>query len=234
MRYLLVVGFYCDVYRKEPRARIFLGDQMIDEFHIQDNMNWMTDTFSKNFSNKHILEPIPDSKLLDVFKKKIPYLKYYEIEIHQSIDSIKLSIEIKNSSNNYTNGFMNKNTLLKLKVCSFFPFDDRLLTKINQFKNKKKFLKYAWYTKNKKDTIFNLVDNGIKWQGKNGQVFDTKIVKFEEISIGGDGSFTCELVKKYGILMTKLSKPHRYDFNHLFTKYFLDKYKEHANQRNTD
>ena len=35
MKYLLVVGFACDVYRQEPRARIFVDNKLIDEFNIQ-------------------------------------------------------------------------------------------------------------------------------------------------------------------------------------------------------
>ena len=34
MKYLLVVGFACDIYRQEPRARIFIRDKLIDEFYI--------------------------------------------------------------------------------------------------------------------------------------------------------------------------------------------------------
>ena len=39
MKYLLVVGFSCDVYRREPRARIFVGDRLVDEFCIKHNVN---------------------------------------------------------------------------------------------------------------------------------------------------------------------------------------------------
>ena len=35
MKYLLVVGFHCDVYRREPRARLFFNDKLIDEFNIK-------------------------------------------------------------------------------------------------------------------------------------------------------------------------------------------------------
>ena len=34
MKYLLVVGVTCKVYKKEPRARLFFNEQLIDEFYI--------------------------------------------------------------------------------------------------------------------------------------------------------------------------------------------------------
>ena len=34
MKYLLVVGFHSNVYRKKPQARVFFNDQLIDEFNI--------------------------------------------------------------------------------------------------------------------------------------------------------------------------------------------------------
>ena len=57
MRYLLVVGFACEVYRKEPRARIFVGDKLIDEFYIPHHKDILPNVIKEFQQNKHILQP---------------------------------------------------------------------------------------------------------------------------------------------------------------------------------
>jgi hypothetical protein len=77
--------------------------------------------------------------------------------------------------------------------------------------------------------------NGLCWQGKNIQIFssDSKY-NLSTYSLGGDGVFTCELVKKYQILINKTKKSNRYNFDNTLIDYFLNKYEQHENQRNTD
>ena len=53
MRYLLVVGFACDVYRREPRARIFVGDKLIDEFLVSHEKDKLTNTQKKWKNNNY-------------------------------------------------------------------------------------------------------------------------------------------------------------------------------------
>ena len=42
MKYLLVVGFHCDVYRREPRARLFFNDKLIDERYNKPTKEFKT------------------------------------------------------------------------------------------------------------------------------------------------------------------------------------------------
>ena len=61
MRYLLVVGFACEVYRREPRARIFVGDKLIDEFTISHSTDNLFTLKKKNIDSsypKYILNNI--------------------------------------------------------------------------------------------------------------------------------------------------------------------------------
>ena len=47
MRYLLVVGFACEIYRREPRARLFFNNNLIDEFYIKHHKDTHTTAIKK-------------------------------------------------------------------------------------------------------------------------------------------------------------------------------------------
>jgi len=118
-------------------------------------------------------------------------------------------------------------------VCYFFPVHQKLLWRFKEIKNKNlQTQNYAWY-RTHKNFIFDLAVNGLSWKGKNGQIVDSNIYYLSNCELGGDGVFTCELVKKYQILINKLKKPSRYNFDYPLIDYFLNKYNEYANQRNT-
>ena len=234
MKYLLVVGFACDIYRQEPRARIFIGDKLIDEFHIPQHKDTLTIVRKSFWQNRNILPPY---SLIEEFYTEInnfPTLRFYEVEIDTTLDRTELRIEIKNSDSNNTNGFITNSTLIKLQVCHFFPLHQKLLLRFKEIRNKNSQTQnYAWF-RSYKNYIFDLAVNGLCWQGKNGQIVDSKRYYLTKYKLGGDGVFTCELVKKYQILISKLKKSSRYNFNTVIVEYLLNKYNEHANQRNTD
>ena len=240
MRYLLVVGFVCDVYRREPRARIFVDDKLIDEFYIPNHKDSLT-PFYKNISqNKHFLQPITKHESAKRQIKHFPSLRFYEIEIDQQQDKLKLCIDIDNNDSNCTNGFITKSTLLQLRVFYFFPLNQKLLSRLIKIREKNKMSKnFAWY--NMQANIFDLSYHW-KWFEKNKKN-DIYVCWFENQrsytmpytdNIGGSGSFLCEMNKKYGILIPKIKKSYRYDLSMIFINYILDKYKQHENQRNTD
>jgi hypothetical protein len=236
MRYLLVVGFACDIYRQEPRARIFVGDKLIDEFYIphhKDTLNTATENFRQN---KHILQPILNEHILNLEIKNFPPLRFYEIELSQTQNLEELRIEIINNDSNYNNGFMTTSTMLQLQVCDFFPLNEKLLSRLVKIR-KKNFINknYAWFFNNR-NIIFKLNENGMEWRGENTQTFEnTATKKIQRSNIGGSGHFSCKLVKKYGIFISKLSQAYRYNLLKTnIMNYFINKYKQHENQRNTD
>lgn len=235
MRYLLVLGFACDVYRREPRARIFVGDKLIDEFNIQHQENSLHKTNKIFFQGRHILQPYLDTEFVNMQIKNFPPLQFYEVEIDKTINRIELRIEIENSDSNYCNGFMSVSTLIMLKVCYFFPLDKKLLLRLHKIKNKNRLThNYGWY-RVYKNKIFNILHNGLCWQGKNGQIINSDGTEYiESYKLGVDGVFTCELKKKYQILMNKLKKANRYIYDITLLNYFLNKYQQHANQRNNN
>jgi hypothetical protein len=235
MKYLLVVGFTCDIYRQEPRARIFIGDKLIDEFYIPNYKDTLDAAMKEFWQNKHILQPLSEIEWANIQIKNFPSLRFYEVELNTTPNKMKLCIEIKNSDNNYTNGFTTNSTLIQLKVCSFFPLHEKLLSRLKKIKNKNRSTQnYAWYHLGK-NRIFDLILNSLSWQRKNGKIIESiDIGSLNLYNVGGDGVFTCELVKKYQILISKTKKSYRYNFNSFFIDYFINKYKQHANQRNTD
>ena len=232
MKYLLVVGFSCDVYRQGPRARIFLGDKLLDEFYIQHHRNSLYLALEKFHSSTYILQPLPNilTELNNMMVKNLPPLRFYEIEMDKQLKELELRIDIDNSDSNYNNGFITNSTLLQLEMCYFFPYDKRLLSRLIKIRKKNVTNKnYASYW-NSKNIIFRLSSNGIEWIGKNKQKF-----KPSGYNIGGDGYFSCKLVKKYGIFISKLSQSYRYHlFGTAIFEYLIDKYQQYANQRNTD
>lgn len=232
MRYLLVVGFSCDVFKQEPQARIFVADQLIDEFKISKHNDTLNTAKKKFFQNKHILQPFLMSEIKNILIKNFPPLRFYSVEIGNTLDGTELSIEIENRGSNQTNGFMTKSTLIKLQVCFFFPLDQKLLSRLQEIKKKNRILQnYAWY-RGDENIIFDLMTNGLCWQGKNGQMIKPNRYGLANYKIGGDGVFKCELVKKYQILINKTKKPYRHTFDNIILDYLLNKYIGYANQRN--
>jgi len=239
MRYLLVVGFSCDVYRKEPIARIFVGNKLIDEFYIsfsKDNIGKaITDYFSKIYSP--ILQPSSVRDFPDlIIMKNHPILRFYEVEIDEKIKHLTLRINIDNSDSNYCNGFMTNSTLIKFKICYFFPFDKRVLFRLKEIRNKNQnSINYAWY-KSKKNFLFDLTLNGMYCKEIDEQKFEdnSKILHLSTRSIGTNVNFICQLTKKYGILMPPVARACRYNFDWHITSFFFDKYLQYENQSNSN
>jgi hypothetical protein len=226
MKYLLVVGFACEVYKSEPCSRVFINDKLIDEFYIQHHKDQLSIDF-KNFNqNNHILKPDVKSKIDDIYTKNFPPLRFYEVEINQQQEKLKLRIEIDNNDSNSTNGFVTKSTLLELQFFYFFPIPinvKQLIARLLKIIKKYRFSKnFAWRYCNKK-FLFDLIQNTV-WYGKNKQNFPSVHHK-----VGGSGYFYCELRKKYGMFITNLPKSYRFGFTSFFINYFIDKYKQYAN-----
>jgi hypothetical protein len=233
MRYLLIVGFNCDVYRQEPRARILVGNNLIDEFNIAHYKDTLPTATEKFFKNRHVLQPHSTTQNIQI--KNFPPLKFYEIEIDNTLNKVELRIEIENNDCNYNNGFITNSTMIQLRVCTFFPLNQKLLSKLIKIKEKKRLSQnYAWYY-SKKQMLFNLLNFiCIKQKKKFKTVEFTSDNDISFINFGGDVVFTCELFKKYKILVNKIKKTYRYNMQSIYINFFINKYKQHENQRNTD
>lgn len=233
MRYLLVVGFHCDMYRREPRARIFVEDRLVDEFsipHMTSNLFTAIEQFNKKL---HPLQPFSNKDWDNLNKKNYPPLKFYELEVNDEISNLSICINIDNHDSNYSNGYMTRSTLLKLEVCAFFPLEQRLLRRLEKIKDKRRISEnYAWYAL-VKNRVFELARNGMCWNGVNGQKKIANI-SYHPHNVGGDGAYVCQLTKKYGIFMPTLPRACRHAFNTVILNYLIDKYQQYANQRNNN
>jgi hypothetical protein len=166
-----------------------------------------------------------------LLKKNLPPLRFYEVEIDAKLDRLELRIEITNTDSNYTNGFITYSTLIKLQVCHFFPLHEKLLLRLKDISKKNcANQNYAWY-RSSKNFIFDTLSNGMIWQGHNKQIFNSKL---QWSAIGGNGFFSCQLIKKYGILMPLLIKSCRHDFVRPIIEYFINKYRQYENLRNSN
>lgn len=228
MRYLLVVGFACNVYQREPLARIFVGDRLVDEFVIQHHIDTFTAREEFFFKNKHSLQPFPQHEISNMCIETFPPLQMYELEMYDDLYQVKLRIEIENEDSNYSNGFMTASTLIQLQVCHFFPMDQTLIGRLRAIMTKNRFTEnYAWY-RSTKSSIFDLARAGICWHGKNGEKIYNNTQGY---NIGGSGNFVCGLEKKYGIFIPKLACPHRYNLPNVEIMNFLhNKYTQYAHQ----
>ena len=236
MKYLLVVGFACNVYRREPRARLFFNEQLVDEFYIphQDDKK---NLIHPSINLKHPLEPYADKIINEYLENSLPSLRFYELDVNNKLQQALIRIDVDNDDSNYNNGFMTKSTQLQFKVLSLLPAD-RKIYEWFALKSQTQRLtdRFVWHKKKLHNTLFSLSD--FIWIGKNGQKINNfKFVNYSYHNIGGSGSLYCELIKKYGILLGRFQcAKHTYIYkvkNDLHTILY-DKYEKYANQRNTD
>ena len=69
MRQLLMLGFYCEVYKKEPLCRVYVNDVLLDEFNIphtpRKKIEWNSDIIlDPKFFNRTL--EIKDSKIIEL------------------------------------------------------------------------------------------------------------------------------------------------------------------------
>ena len=232
MKYLLVVGFICNVYKQEPRARIFVGNTLIDEFQVFHHKDTFLPFYWEFLKDKHILQPFAQYQLNNIKNKNLPPLRLYEIEMDIALDRTTLRIEIENNDSNYSNGFMTASTLLQLRNCYFFPIDQRLLDKLVAIKNKNRLTEhYAWYRRDF-NRIFELSRNGIYWKSTDLKNDTQAAIRYNNtFSVGGNGEFICELKKKYGIFIPTFDCAYRHIFDEIEIDFLIDKYKQNAHQR---
>jgi len=212
MKYLLVVGFFCNVYKVEPKVRIFLNDILIDEITVehQDKIYSTGET--------HILDILPQPE----FKKRFPKLLIYNVDIDDNWKKIKLKLDIENNDSNYSNGFMTKSTLLILDCLFLLPENKNLYLKFKNWRTKKMIsADYAWFCSHNRH-LFNYATSLYWNQNERRKLEPSECV-------GGSGCFECELHKKYKIFMPDLPQPYRFNLQEQLIEYIYDKYSENEN-----
>lgn len=146
--------------------------------------------FNKNFIDEFDLES-HDFENND----SIPALRFYQLNL-PDIKEQSIALEIKNSDSNYNNGFMTKSTLIKLHTCCIVPCGDYqyVLNKINST-HKLKFEELDMAN-------FNLIPY-LFWKNEKNDF----IKNVSHLTIGGSGTFTCDLIKHLNIIKPKSTVP---------------------------
>ena len=251
MRQLLMLGFYCEVYRREPRCRVYVNDVLVDEFNIPHTPYKQVDTNNTTLNPKYYEHN--NSKLHTLF------LKYIEFD-DQDIENMDIRIEIQNNDNNYANGFMNKYT--RVMLSHTFLLSKKLLNRIDNLKNSWKFSveNYHIHTKkeidmyysNKKNQIFEnfCIGMTLNFPGIVQQQIslEKKCINWQDLPplwqynpgehwIGNSGYFHLILKKKLGFWRhIKDRRKGRWKVGqiNILARELYDKYKQYENQRSID
>jgi hypothetical protein len=77
MKQVIFLGFYCQIYKKAPTARIYVGDVMIDEIKIPE---FYTDQYIKD-GKLHVYENITPRP----FYENIPSRPFSDMALHPSV-----------------------------------------------------------------------------------------------------------------------------------------------------
>ena len=232
MRQLLILGFYCEVYRREPLCRVYINDVLVDEFNVSqcDQVQLTMDPLDPNYNEKR----------LQHFITNPPFLKYIEFE-DAGADSLDVVLEITNDDNNYANGFMSKYTYIILSDLYFTS--KKVLESIDSIANDYKFNRKNW-----KKLNYNILDsyasprhflfkNFVSDAACNFTGIAPKPNEYlGEYRIGCSGDFRLSLVKKLGFWLPS-TKYHGGYWNigsDNVVKYLYDKYKSYEDTRTTD
>jgi hypothetical protein len=233
MRQLLILGFYCEVYRREPLCRIYVNDMLVDEFNIAQCYQVQ--------AKVDPLDPSYNEKRLQHFITNPPFLKCIEFD-DAGADSLDVVLRIQNDDNNYANGFMSKYTYIVLS--DIYLISKKVLENIDSIVNYYKFNRKNWrkYNANTIDYYAyshrpELIENFTRYAACNFP--DIRLESNQGINahrIGTSGSFHLSLVKKLGFWRTGNS-----NFKGVWglgrdniVKYIYDKYKNYEDTRTTD
>lgn len=186
MKYVLILSFRAQIYRYEPRVRVYFRDAMIDEFHV------------------------PEHKFDD---PKKPTIHSYVVEVPKDLQETEIKLKILNHDNNWTNGFMTKDTNIWLEEIHFFP--EPLMNNLYNFHpnkenihNKFRNLRYrllGYDRVNDKNAMFDLIEY-VTFHRIEGLDQGQVVGKIKHLKFGGSGFYSVKLHRKYGMLIPKNMK----------------------------
>ena len=230
MRQLLMLGFYCEVYRREPLCRVYVNDVLLDEFNISQ--------CNQVQAKKNHLDPREGHKQIKNFINNTPFLKYIEFD-DADADALDVVLKIQNDDNNYANGFMSKYTYIVLS--HIYLISKKVLENIDNITNNFKFSQKNWskynpniidyYAHNRPKIIENFV-----WHATCNFTGIQPKEYLGEFRIGLSGYYQLKLEKKLGFWCIGKSccKGKWLKGFDSEVKYYYDKYRQYENTRNTD
>ena len=210
MKYVLGIGYDCKKYKQDPRCRVFVNNQLIDEFYIVTPKNKGVNKWKKYKSHQ---------TYIPYLWKKIHFYHIDENVFTKEINNIK--IELHNTDSNYTNGFMTKSTrcLINPFLCPAEFITRKGIKKLCNLQKRKilnplnRLNQYGlnpMHTARTKSTPVELEYDQIEkdmpldhnWPMKVPYTWNGKIMSWGGLSIrylGGSGTLEYKVVKKSGI-----------------------------------
>ena len=271
MSYILCLGFKTIIYKTPAKIRVFIDNIFLDEFSLITNK--LCDTNNYRLASKSWHKQANTVNWYRLKENRIP-VHYKDFNTFYNEDIIfrmfeidskffkknfqhELRIELVNSSNNYTNGFMTQSTLISLYVVQLIPKDVLLdaydyANALNGKNNKieksrhtdvKEILNY--YTKEKL-YLWDILENNFqinfqinKNQKEYKELLAWKLTKQNSIDYVARGYW---LGEKGSYVLTILNSLIKSGYENIINCTFHDielidlsnKYKQYENQRNTD
>ena len=192
MKHYIFYSFSADIYRKNPTIRIFINNILISE-HELTHTGICTDAYNPQKNDIF-------------FKKNI----YHAIEFEYKEDNMSIKICCQNKDNNFMNGFMTKNTLIRLNC--FFVISKKMFHLLDTLSEKYSFSRVnvksihgikRYYTK-KNTLISNLAISP-------DIIFDEEEKSIKQApylyTIGGNCTYTINAIKKHGCWHLHNRKP---------------------------
>lgn len=113
MKYYLIIGYQLlEKYKEFPTVRAYLNGQLVDEFECDNEQTTkISAKMTRNINNRDYY----DTSVYDSTTFEYPATKKYKVlEVDSSswTDEGNLVLEVVNNKSDYTNGFMNKRSLV--------------------------------------------------------------------------------------------------------------------------
>jgi|TARA_E500000318_G_scaffold18574_1_gene19379 hypothetical protein len=132
MKYFLVIGIEYKFFQKPANLTVNVGNRFIDTFLLDRDYPCTTDIrchIDPKVYEKHDKSDwLKQADWIERWDKMEKANLYKIYEIDDSTVKGNLEITVENSNNDYTNGFMNKSSLIKFPIVALFKKD---LTKNN-------------------------------------------------------------------------------------------------------
>ena len=259
MIHILSLGFNVLKYKKDPTVRVWINDNFLDEFEVHTKEYSTTNYYGKSDGRWQDTELVYSPNIIstmkvgpmmyknsfiefyekekpDILSKKL-FLKFYEIDLTNFKDKVKIKIEVENNDSNYTNGFLSKTTLLCLSICTLIPKE--LLINLVDFSKKFTISRFGKQSKKYFTNDFQIA----KFYKNRRRLFcNSTMYKttegFNSVKnsnwYGGRGSFVINFFKKCNIFTGQNPIPVGYPVfgDHTLLVGLRDKYLKYENIRN--
>ena len=128
MKYTLVLGIEYKKYKNPGDIAVYVGGRLIDAFQIEQDVTFvredaiismLDETWYHRLDMTHLLKEHLQNGNHWKYTKLPKLFKIYEIE-EQDLNGL-VEIKVDNSHNDYNNGFMKNNSMIRFPLIGLFP-----------------------------------------------------------------------------------------------------------------